>query len=113
MLTNARSTLLQALEWMLDLTMSHSAGGDYESAIGDGIGDVLILFGGGENVSCADCRNRIAKGRAVGIDYAQVSEAEVAHGAGSCADVEGIAGGDQDYAEAVEFGGEWQGNILS
>src|SRR5580700_11700356 len=112
MFANAASALLEPLEGMLDFALSHGAGGDYEGAIGDRVGDVFVLLGGGEDVGRADCGNCIAKGGRVGIDHTQVSEAEVAHGACGCANVQGIARGDEYHAETVEFEGEWQGDYF-
>src|SRR5579863_542582 len=93
---------------MLDLSLSHSAGGNYESAIGNCVGDVLELFGGGENVRCPDRGTRLAKRRPVRIDHAQMREAEVTHGARGGANIERIARGNQHYTQTVEFRGEWR-----
>jgi hypothetical protein len=39
-----------------------------------------------------------------------MEEAEVAHGAGGCPDVEGVARGNEDNAQVVGFGLERQGS---
>jgi hypothetical protein len=78
-------------------------GADDESAIGDGFADGFELFSAGEKDRSSDGGTSFAEGEIIGIDDAKVKNAEVAHGAGGGAKVEGIAGGDEDDAEAVEF----------
>src|SRR5580698_8642160 len=109
MFANAADALFQALHGMLYFPASHGAGGNHESAICNGVSDILELFGTSENISCADCGTRLAKGWSIRIDNPQMREAEVAHGAGGRANVQRIAGRDQHHAEMVEFGGRWQG----
>src|SRR5580698_1433324 len=108
MFANATGALLETFQRMLHFAPSHGAGGNHERAIGHRIGDVLALFGAGENVSRADRGTGLAKGRRIGIDHTQVVKAEVAHGARGCADVQRIARADQHYMETVEFSGRWQ-----
>jgi hypothetical protein len=87
-------------------------GADDESAIGDGFSDGLELFRAGEKDRSSDSGTGFAEGEIVGINDAKTENAEVAHGAGGGAKVEGIAGGDEDDAEAVEFGRRRHGRTL-
>jgi hypothetical protein len=86
-------SLLEAADGVLQLTEANGSGSDDESAILDGFGDSLELFGLGEQRLGADGGARLAKSQLVGVHHAKMEEAEVAHGASSCADIEGIARG--------------------
>ncbi len=48
-----------------------------------------------------------------GSDDAETLEAEIGHGAGGCADVEGVARGDEDDIDMVALGRSEQGSILT
>lgn len=103
-LANQRSGLLEALDGMLHFTVADGCGANDEGAVRDGFGDGGEFFGGGENRGSADGGARFAEGQFVGIHDAEVEEAEVAHGASGCADIERIARVDEDDAEAVGLG---------
>jgi len=79
---------------MLQGAAADGGGADDESAIGDGVGDGGEFLGVGEKFGGADGGAGFAEGWLVGVDEAELGEAEVAHGAGGGADVEGIARGD-------------------
>jgi hypothetical protein len=49
---------------------------------------------------------------AKGGDDAEATESEVGHGAGGCADVEGVTRGDEDYIEMIALGRSEQGLIV-
>jgi hypothetical protein len=87
----------------LELAIADGSGPNDERAIGHGFCDGLELLRVCENLGGADCGARFAKCSFVGVHDSQMSDAEVAHGAGSRSDVEGIARGDEDDAEAVEL----------
>jgi len=91
------------------LTEADGGGSDDEGAIIDSFGEGLELFGTGEQRGGADGGTRLAKSQLIGVHHAKMEEAEIAHGAGGCADVEGIARADEDDAQAVEFGVWGQG----
>jgi len=86
--------LVEAADGVLQLAEADGGGSNNESAIFDGFGDGLELFGLGEHGLGADGGAGFAKSQLVGIHHAKMKEAEVAHGAGGSADVEGIARGD-------------------
>ena len=101
--------LFKAPDWMLQLTLADGGRPDDERAIFYGFGDSLELFGAGEQWRGADCGTRLTKGQLVGVNHAKMEEAEVTHGAGGSADVEGIARTDEDDAQMVGFGVQSQG----
>ena len=74
-------------ELMMQFAAACGGGADDESAIGYGFGDGGELFGIGENWGGADGGNCFAVGGIVGIHQAQMSAAEIAHGARGGADV--------------------------
>jgi len=88
------------------------AGAEDEGAVGDGFGEGFKDFGVAEQVGGAYGGFGFHPIHGEGGDYAQAAEAEVGHGAGGCADVEGVARGDEDYFDAVGLGGGEQGLIL-
>lgn len=104
MLAQLASGLFKTANWVLQLPKADSSGSDYESAVFDGFGDRLELFGFGKQRRGSDGRTRFAEREFVGVHYPKMGEAEVAHGAGSGADVERIARGDENDPQAVGFG---------
>src|SRR5271155_6138959 len=94
---------------MLQIPVADGGGSDDERAVGDGFGDGLELFGTLEYVRRADGGARFAKRRLVGIHHAQMPKSEIAHGAGGRADIERVARGDENDAQAVELSGAGQG----
>jgi len=108
------SARLQALERVLQVAMADRGGSNDEGAIGDGFGDGCEFPGIRQNVRRSDCGAGIFKSDFIGIHDPQMEKAEVAHGAGSCSDIEGIARVYQDDAKLIEFEGSGQAqDILS
>jgi len=66
---------------------------------------VLELFGCSEDRLGIDCGLRLLKGDGVGMHHAQVGEAEVGHGAGGGADIEGVTAVDQNDVHTIGFCG--------
>ena len=93
----------QRAKRMLQFTMTPSGGPNDKSAIGDCAGDCPMLLRVGEKFRRAYGGTRFAKRQVIRIDHAQIAEAEIAHGASGSANVERIARGHQDHAQAVEF----------
>jgi hypothetical protein len=108
-LADQRSSLLEALDGVLQFAVADGGGADDEGAVRDGFGEGGEFFGGGEDGGSADGGAGFTKSQFVWIDHAEVEETEVAHGAGGGADVERIARVDEDDAQAVEFGTGGQG----
>ena len=90
---------------MLELAMADGGGANDQRAVGDGIGDCLEFFRGGQQGGRADGRARLAKRGVEGVDESETLKAEVRHGARRRANVERIARGHQDDTEAVGFHG--------
>jgi len=88
------------------------AGAEDEGAVGDGFGEGFVNFGVAEQVGGAHGGFSLHPVHGERGNYAETAEAEVGHGAGGCADVEGVARGDEDYFDAVGLGGGKQGLIL-
>jgi len=70
------------------------------------------LAGVDEEFRSADGGAGLAPVRLVGGDDGEMSEAEVGHGASDGADVEGIAGRDEDDGDAVALGRRGQEMIV-
>ena len=96
----------------MEMARTDRGGADDQGAIGDCVGDALEFFGAGENGGGAHGGTRLLKRGRVGIDDAEMMEAEIAHGARGGADVERVARGDEDDAQAVGFGGSKQAAIF-
>ena len=104
MLTKEASGWFEAANGMLRLAAADGGGSDDEGAIRDGFGNGFELFGASEQWLSANRGTRFAGGQFVGIHYAQMEEAKVAHGASSGADVERIARLDKDDVQVLELG---------
>jgi hypothetical protein len=98
---------------LLGFAAVERAGAEDEGAVGDGFGEGLVDFGVAEQAGRADGGLGLHPIDGEGSDDAEALEAEVGHGAGGCADVHGIAWGDEDYVNAVALGGSQQGSILN
>ena len=96
--------MLEALNEVLRFAAANGGGADDESAVRNGFGNSLELFGASEKRRGAHGRACFTKSQFVGIDDAKVEEAEVAHGAGGGANVERIARVDEDDAQVIELG---------
>ncbi len=101
--------MFQALERVLQDAAADGGGSNHERAVGDGFCNGVVLFGLRKQRGSSDGRTRFAKGRVVGVHQAQAKEAKVAHGARRSANVERIARGHEDDAQAVEFYWSTQG----
>ena len=103
MFADHRRPGIQGVKRMLEFTMTPGGGPNDKSAIGDSAGNRLMFLRVGEKFRRANSRTRFAKRQIIWIDHAQIAEAEIAHGARRRANIERIARGYQDHAQAVEF----------
>jgi len=95
---------------VLQPALPDGGGADNKGAIGYGIGDGVILCSAGKDVRCGtDCGPGLPKRRLKRINHPQVRNTEVAHGTGGSPEIERVARGHQDDAQAIEFRGSWQG----
>jgi hypothetical protein len=104
LLVQETCSLVEAADRMLHLALPNGGGSDNESAILNGFSDSFEFFGATEYWSGANSRTRLAKSQFIGVHHAKMKEAEVAHGAGGSADVEGIARGDKHDTQEIGFG---------
>jgi hypothetical protein len=102
------SGLLKTADRVLQLTLPNSCGSNNEVAILDGFSESLELLGTHEQRRGADGGTRFSKGQLVGVHHTKMEEAEIAHGAGGRADVEGIPRFDENDAQVIEFGARRQ-----
>lgn len=109
MATDEASSLVEAVQWLLQLASASSGGADDQSAVRNGCGEVGEFPGVGEEFGRANRRAGLAKCHGIGVDDAKIREVKVAHGAGNGADVERVARGDEHDGEA---GSEGQGRIF-
>ena len=96
--------MFEAFDGVLRVAAANGGGADDESAVRDGFGNSLELFGAGEKRRGTHGRACFTKGQFVWIHDAKMEEAEVAHGAGGGANVERIARVDEDDAQVIELG---------
>lgn len=80
-------------------------GADDKPAVGDGVGDAGVFFSRGQDGLGVNGGAGFAKGDVVRMHDAQVERAEIGHGTGGGSDVERVAAGDENDAEAIEFCG--------
>jgi hypothetical protein len=98
---------------MLKIAMSDGGGANDKRAIGDSLGDGGEFLGSGKNIGRGPHgRACTFKSYIIGIHDSQMEETEIAHGAGGCADIEGVTSVDQDDAQAIEFNRSRQALIL-
>ncbi len=102
-LANDASAVLQDAQGVLEFPVLGGGGTDYERAVADGFGDGGEFFGVLEKVGSADGAHGFPESWCKRIDDSQLGDAEIAHGAGSRPDVEGVAGGDEHHAQTVEI----------
>ena len=96
--------LIQQMDPVLRLAAANGGRSDHKRAIFDSVSKGLELLSTGKQWRGADCGTRLAKSQFVGIHDAKMGETKVAHGAGSGADIEGIARGDKHDPQVVGFG---------
>lgn len=92
-------TGFQAVHGMLNLTVAERGGADDERAVGDSFGEGGEFFGLLHDGGGADGGAGFAESEVVGLDDTEVEESEVAHGASGGAEVEWVAGADQNNTE--------------
>jgi len=102
--------LTEATDRVLRLAAADGCGTDNEGAIRNGFGNGFELFSAVKQWRGANGGTRFAEGQLVGIHDAKMKETEVAHGASGGANVERIAGLDEDDAQVVELGEGRQGS---
>ena len=95
---------------MMQDAFARGGGADYKGAIGHGLGNGLEFFRFPQQFRSANGGASLAECDGVGIHQAQPMRAEVAHGTGSRADVEGVARTHEYNDETVQSGR--QGVIL-
>ena len=86
---------------MLQLAMAHGRRAHNERAIGDGFCDRGEILRRLQQRRCAHRGARLAKSDVVGFNDAQAWKAEVRHRARGRADVERVAGLDEDNAQVL------------
>ena len=91
----------EGVHGVLGLAVAKRGGSDDEGAVGDGFGEAGEFLGLLQDVGRAHGGAGFAEGEVVGLDDAEMEESEVAHGAGSGAEVERVASADEDDAEVV------------
>ena len=96
--------MLEAFDGVLQVAAANGSGANDESAVRDGFGETLELFGSSEKRRGAHSGVCFTKSQFVWIQDAKVEEAKVAHGAGGGADVKRIARVDEDDAQVIELG---------
>jgi hypothetical protein len=94
---------------MLDFAMTHRRRTHHQGTVRHGFGDRGMLDGACEDLGGAYRRAGIAEGYVIGVYDPQAGKAEIAHGAGRSAQVQGVMRGDQDNGETVEMGYSGQG----
>ena len=97
---------------MLQFAVPDGGGADYKTAIADGLFDLREFLGFGQKRGCAHGGHGFTKRALEGCDDAQIECAEIAHGARGSADVERVAGADQDDAEIFKMRGSGQGEVI-
>lgn len=95
----------EALEGFAGCAAAAVGGANDEGAVGNGLGYGCVLLGGGEDRLGVNGGTGFAEGDVVGMNHTEVERSEIGHGAGRCSDVERVAAGDEDDAEAVQFCG--------
>ena len=103
-LANEASAVIQPPQRMLQPTVAPRGSPDYQRAVGHCFADARVFFRAAQQLGSAHGGAGLAKRRFIGIHHAQVAKPEVAHGAGSSADVERIARGYQDNTQAILLG---------
>jgi len=103
MFADYRRPSIQGANRMLQFTMTSCSRPDDQSAIGDSAGNCPVFLRIGEKFLRANSGTRFTKRRIIRIDHAQIAEVEIAHGACRSANIERIARGHEDHAQAVEF----------
>ena len=110
MLAEWTGGLTEPTDRVLRLAAADGGGTDNEGAIRNGFGNGFELFSAVKQWRGANGGTRFAEGQVVGIHDAKMKETEVAHGASGGANVERIAGLDEDNAQVVELGEGRQGS---
>jgi hypothetical protein len=91
--------VLEAMDGEADIAFGGAGGADDEGGSSDGGGEGVKVTGGEQDVAGVRAGAGFVGGDAVGLDQAEIGEAEVGHGAGDGANIEGIAGLDEDDAQ--------------
>ena len=104
--------LVEGDDGLLGFAVGEGAGSDDECGVAEGFGQGGGLAGVDEEFRSADGGAGLAPVRLVGGDDGEMSEAEVGHGASDGANVEGIAGRDEDDGDAVALGRREQEMIV-
>ena len=95
---------MQAFDWMAYFPAADSGRSHDERAIGYSRATVRDYARIGEQLRGAHCRASFPEGWLVRIDQTKIKDAEVAHGAGSSADIsKRISRGDEHDAQCTEF----------
>jgi len=95
--------LIKAANGVLQLTLADGGGSYDERAILDSLSNGLEFFGPGKQRCSANRRTRLAESQFIRIYHAEMEKAEITHGAGGGADVEGVARRYKNDAQEVGF----------
>jgi len=101
LLAKKTGSLIQAADGVLQLTLSNGSSSDNECAIDDRFRDGFEFRSLRKQRRCTDGGTRLAKSQLIRVDNAKMEEAEIAHGASGCADVERIARSHKNDTQAV------------
>ena len=101
LLAKKAGSLIQAADGVLQLTLSNGSSSDNECAIDDRFRDGFEFRSLRKQRRCTNSGTRLAKSQLIRVDNAKMEEAEIAHGASRCADVERIARSDKNDTQAV------------
>ena len=87
----------------MQFAIASGSGTDDKGAVGNGVGYGLELRGLLEKLGGTDGGASLAKRCVEGIHDAQMAETEIAHRTCSGADVQRIAGSDENHAKMIEI----------
>ena len=108
MLADQPGTIFQASQRVLYSPMPHRCRTHHESTVGNGITDIVIFFGAGQQIRRADSGAGRPECLLVRVHYSQMGKTKIAHGASRGPDVERVAGRNQHNTQAIEFKGSGQ-----
>ena len=103
-LSNEAGGLIQAADWVVQLTLADGGRSDDQCALLNSLSDSFEFFGTGEQWFGADGGTGLAKSQLIRVNDRKMEETKVTHGAGGGADIEGISWRDKNDAQAVGIG---------
>lgn len=104
-LAEARGSLLEGKEREAELAVVIAGSADHQTAVAEGFGQGGVLLGRFKDGTGFDSGFRLAEGDLIGVDDAEIEEAEIAHGPCGGADVQRIARIHQHHTQVGLPGG--------